>query len=83
MAIKEICPCDYSGMCPYNAEYNRDCEYWCGAPEPEDYPDEEWYEEEEEIFEEEEDEESDDDDYEDDVDETGFNPYMGCYDYDC
>ena len=22
-------------------------------------------------------------DYEDDVDETGFNPYMGCYDYDC
>lgn len=22
-------------------------------------------------------------DYEDDVDETGYNPYMGCYDYDC
>ena len=22
-------------------------------------------------------------DYEDDVDETGFNPYEGCYDYDC
>lgn len=25
----------------------------------------------------------DDDYYEDDVDECGFNPYMGCYDYDC
>ena len=23
------------------------------------------------------------DDFEDDVDECGFNPYMGCYDYDC
>lgn len=22
-------------------------------------------------------------DYEDDVDECGFNPYMGCYDFDC
>ena len=22
-------------------------------------------------------------DYEDDVDETGFNPYEGCYDWDC
>lgn len=21
--------------------------------------------------------------YEDDVDECGFNPYMGCYDFDC
>ena len=24
-----------------------------------------------------------DDELYDDVDETGFNPYMGCYDYDC
>lgn len=24
-----------------------------------------------------------DDDYEPFVDECGFNPYMGCYDYDC
>ena len=23
------------------------------------------------------------DDWDDDVDETGFNPYMGCYDDDC
>ena len=22
-------------------------------------------------------------DWEDDVDECGYNPYMGCYDYDC
>lgn len=28
-------------------------------------------------------EEDDDIDIEDDVDETGFNPYIGCYDYDC
>lgn len=27
--------------------------------------------------------EEDFDDYEDDFDEVGFNPYMGCYDYDC
>lgn len=32
----------------------------------------------------EDDEPEDDDDYEpDDYDECGFNPYMGCYDYDC
>ena len=24
-----------------------------------------------------------DEDYFDDFDECGFNPYMGCYDYDC
>ena len=22
-------------------------------------------------------------DFDDDFDEVGFNPYMGCYDYDC
>lgn len=27
--------------------------------------------------------EDDDFDFEDDVDECGYNPYMGCYDYDC
>lgn len=26
---------------------------------------------------------NDEDDIYDDVDETGFNPYEGCYDYDC
>jgi hypothetical protein len=33
-----------------------------------------------EVFDEDED---DYEDYEDDVDEMGFNPYMGCYDFDC
>ena len=23
------------------------------------------------------------DEFDDDVDECGFNPYMGCYDFDC
>ena len=32
---------------------------------------------------EEEEEEEEYEDFEDDVDETGFNPYEGCYDYDC
>ena len=26
---------------------------------------------------------SDSEDYDDAFDEVGFNPYMGCYDYDC
>jgi len=32
---------------------------------------------------EEEEEEEDSDYWEDDVDECGYNPYMGCYDFDC
>lgn len=40
MSIRCETPCDY-GECPYNAQYNRDCEYWCGAEEPEDNP-EDW-----------------------------------------
>lgn len=35
MCIKCETPCDF-GECPYNAEYNRDCEYWCSAEEPEE-----------------------------------------------
>lgn len=27
--------------------------------------------------------EEEEDEYEDEVDECGFNPYDGCYDYDC
>ena len=38
MAIRQICPCDFDGICPYDVEYFKDCEYWCGADEPEDYP---------------------------------------------
>ena len=29
------------------------------------------------------DDEEDSEDWEDDVDECGYNPYMGCYDFDC
>lgn len=35
------------------------------------------------MFSEDEEEEEDSDYWEDDADECGFNPYMGCYDYDC
>lgn len=38
VSIRKNCPCDVDGVCPYDAEYDRDCEYWCGAEEPEDYP---------------------------------------------
>ena len=31
----------------------------------------------------EDDDDDDDYDYEDDFDECGYNPYMGCYDFDC
>lgn len=27
--------------------------------------------------------EAEEEDWEDDVDECGYNPYMGCYDFDC
>lgn len=40
MSIKRCTPCDYDGVCPYSAMYSGDCEYWCGAEEPEDYPEE-------------------------------------------
>ena len=43
MSIKCNCPCDIDGICPYEAQYNRDCEYWCGAEEPEDYPSEDYF----------------------------------------
>ena len=37
MSLRKETPCDY-GECPYNAEFMYTCEYWCGAEEPEDYP---------------------------------------------
>lgn len=37
MSLKRETPCDY-GDCPYNAYSNADCEWWCGADEPEDFP---------------------------------------------
>ena len=42
MSLRKDCPCDLDGFCPYDAEYSYSCEYWCGADEPEDYPDEEY-----------------------------------------
>ena len=36
MSIRKCTPCDCDGICPYDAIYSRDCEYWCGADEPED-----------------------------------------------
>ena len=39
MSLRLNCPCDVDGICPFDATYNCDCEYWCGQDEPEDYPD--------------------------------------------
>lgn len=39
------CPCDLDGICPYDAEYQRDCDWWCGEIEPADDP-QQWMEDE-------------------------------------
>lgn len=39
MSIRKNTPCDCDGICPYDALYGHDCEYWCGAEEPQDCPD--------------------------------------------
>lgn len=44
--MRRECPCDLDGICPYDAEYSRDCEFWC--PEEPEEPDYSEYEEEEE-----------------------------------
>ena len=44
MSLKRETPCDF-GECPYMATCHMDCEYWCGADEPVDIP-EEWEEDE-------------------------------------
>ena len=53
MSLRKWTPCDEPDLeghhhCPYadDGDYVN-CEYWCGAEEPEDYPEE--YEEEEEM----------------------------------
>ena len=43
MSIRKNCPCDIDGICPYDAVYFHDCEYWCG----EDEDDAPFYEDEE------------------------------------
>ena len=78
MSLKSHCPCDEKDAegnhnCPYGAEYNGDCEYWCGAEEPSDDPSD---------WEENRDDEETAEDYFFNL-EQGFNPYEGAYDYDC
>lgn len=70
MSIRCYTPCDYDDICPYNAESDAECEYWCGSEGPEDYP-ENWDQEEYNYS-------TDDCDY-----EVGFDPYMGCFTDDC
>lgn len=42
MSLQLHCPCDDEPfICPYNAQSNGDCEYYCGEDEPEDEP-EDW-----------------------------------------
>lgn len=41
MSLRKVCPCDHDGVCPFDAQYMRDCEYWCSADEPEEHPEEE------------------------------------------
>ena len=79
MSLRKQTPCDVyvdeEGFhhCPYAEDGDYvNCEYWCGAEEPEDYPEE--YEEEEPP------------DYEEEMEadlDMGFDPYMGCYTDDC
>ena len=39
MSLRPSTPCDEEPfICPYDAECGGDCEYWCGADEPEDTP---------------------------------------------
>ena len=40
MSLHLHCPCDDEPfVCPYNAQYSRDCEEYCGEDEPYDEPD--------------------------------------------
>ena len=48
-------------------------QYLCPICEDDD-GDEDWYDEDEDFL---------DEDWEDEADETGFDPYMGCYSDDC
>lgn len=37
MSLRRDCPCDIDGICPYDAQYSSDCEWWCSS-ESDDYP---------------------------------------------
>lgn len=41
MSLHKNTPCDLNGVCPYESEGYCSCEYWCGADEPQDDP-EQW-----------------------------------------
>ena len=69
-------PCDF-GNCPYKAEYGYTCETYCSEEPSHNDWDTEW------DTEWEDDEDYTDWDDEPDVDECGFDPYEGCYTYDC
>ena len=83
MSLRNWTPCDEPDLegrhhCPYaeDGEYVN-CEYWCGAEEPQDDP---------EIWEEEDEDYKDEPDYEEEMEadlDMGFDPYMGCYTDDC
>lgn len=47
MSLRHETPCDF-GPCPYESESWGSCEYWCGAEEPQDEPDEWFFEPDEE-----------------------------------
>ena len=38
MSVRNNCPCDLDGVCPYESESYGSCEYWCGGEEPQDDP---------------------------------------------
>lgn len=89
MSLRNWTPCDEPDLdghhhCPYadDGDYVN-CEYWCGAEEPQDDP-EIWEEDEEEEYwnpyETSEDSWEEWDNCDDDM---GFDPYMGCYTDDC
>lgn len=51
MSLRMQTPCDCDGICPYmfnDGDYVN-CEYWCGAEEPQDNP-EDWGDYEDEDF---------------------------------
>ena len=83
MSLRNWTPCDEPDLegrhhCPYAEDGDYvNCEYWCGADEPEDDP---------EIWEEEDEDYEDEPDYEEEMEadlDMGFDPYMGCYTDDC
>ena len=49
MSLRRETPCDF-GPCPYDAEQYCSCEYWCGADEPQDYPEIDFFPDEDETW---------------------------------